>query len=337
MSRLERIAPFSGKAAGFDAAEDNPLELVSRDLYLDQQGNSLPELDRWQLPSKKIGNTKRADFQRHRSADPLVVIGGFEFLKEIGVIATWLANDATRNDARKLIEQRGWDEHLAPLGVKGKEHDAADLFGKQAINDFLKHSPDVRRDANIRSRANLSPAERAAQVLATRKKHCLRLRKAIEFVTLVEASLRYRYAQDRTKRRTRNYTGLSLDAVYPEIVWDVLWFEPVNYTLSYLPNKENFSYVLENEPVMQKFVADSGQRSEALWWIMNGLPGKYQTVDAAATAVHVALGNAPPVVTTIDPRKYKTRMKLLTEKVSRDRKLGVEMIVEPGPGLIAKP
>lgn len=333
MPRLERISPFSGSAAGYEAALDNPLELVSRDLYLDDLGKPMEGLQRWEMPNKKIGDIRGNVFQRHRSADPLVVIGGFEFLKELGVVASWFANDATRTDAKKLIEQRGWNKTLDGLSAKGREHNVNDLFGKGAINDFLKHSPDVRRDMNTRSRADMSRADRANHIIASRTKHVLRLRKAIEFVTLVEAILAYRYSTDRTKRRTRNYTGIDIDHVYPHIVWDVLWFEPVNYTLSYLPNKENFSIVLENAAVMQTFVEDSGQLPEALWWIMNGLPGKHRTVAAAAKAVYSALNNAPPHVTTVSPTEYKVRMKLLSEKVSKDRKLAVESVVEPGPKL----
>lgn len=337
MSRLARISPFSGQAAGFDVARSNPLELVSRDLYLGPDGKPIEGLDRWAMPEKKTEGVKGDVFQRHWKADPLVVIGGFEFLKEIGAIATWLTNDQTRKEAALLIEQRGWVDLLGKLGVQGKEASPTDLFGKAAINDFLKHSPDVRRDASIRSRVALSPSQRATHLVDSRRKHCLRLRKAVEFVTLIEAALRYRYSTDRTKNRTHRYTAIDPEDVYPEVVWDVLWFEPINYTLSFLPNAENFPYVLENEAVVQDFVDRSGQRPETLWWMMKGLPGKHRTVSAAADACHAALGNAKPIVTTVDPSEYRKRMKLLTQKTKRETKLGVETIVEPGPGLAVTP
>ena len=337
MARLKQIQTFSGRAAGFEAVESNPLELVSRDLYLDENGNMLDGLERWKLPERKIGDVKKKDFQRHWTANPLVVIGGFEFLVELGVIATWLVNDATRADARKLIEKRDWDKFLEPLGVKGKEPNAQDLIGKGSINDFLKHSPDVRRESHLRSRASFNQRERADHVFNSRMKHCLRLRKAIEFITLVEAALAIRYKGNRTMNRTRNYTGIDKADVSPEIVWDVLWLEPANYTMSHLPGPENYSYVLDNQAVVQNFVEQSGQVAETLHWIMDGVPGKFRTVKAAVDACNKALGNAPAVVTSIKPGDYRKRMKLLDPKVSRVRKNGVEMIVEPGPLLAFDP
>ena len=73
----------------------------------------------------------------------------------------------------------------------------------------------------------------------------MRLRKAIEFIVLTEAILRYRFKKKRSLRRFSRATGLSADQAYPEIVWDYLWVEPINLCVSSPARNEDLEAIME--------------------------------------------------------------------------------------------
>lgn len=332
MARLQKTLAFAGNAAGREEAIENPLELISRPLYLDQGGQPDPALARWELPANDRDDGLAVDFARHKSADPIVVIGGFQFLYTLGVIPRWLIHDATRTDAEILMRERRLDALLESLSLNGRET-AFDLFGKQSLHEWFQHSPDVDREGNTQRKGiNKSKKTKAQYMIDARSKHCLRLKKAIDLITLIEAALRYRYGTGRTKNRTNRYTGISPEDVYPEIVWDVLWLEPIHYVMSSLPTENHVISIVERQGVADRFQQMTGSGPGALYWILKGAPGKYRNVEAACTICNGIYEDFPAAnVTTVKPREYRDKMRLFQEKTRIEFKKTVEFAPEMGP------
>ena len=344
MPRLGKVMPYSGQAAGREEAIENPQALVSRPLFLDQNGEQHPNLQRWEMPLQDVKEGLAVDYQRHRQSDPLVVIGGFHFLQEIGPLPRWFIHDATRDEARDLIRERGLEPLLESLSMNGREPEVMSLLGKGAIHDWFRYSPHVNREesptqdqskkAKKKRKASEEERKRPAFKLKARTAHCLRLRKAIDFVLLLESALAYRYRMGKTIARTSRYTELAEGEGDPQFVWDVLWFEPINYVLSVTPNYDHINALMERHDLVQKFTQDCGQQPGALYYILHGAPGKYDTVQAACEFLNSAYppGFPPHHVMSCPPRHYRSRMKLFDELSAKTAfKRGVEFAPEMGP------
>lgn len=332
MARFEKLTNYRGQAEGANEALTNPLSLVSRPLYLDEKGLSAPELKRWEFPAEDVEAGTATDYARHKASDALVVLGGFQFLASLGVIPTWLVHDATRSEAADLIKERGLEPLLDSLGLAGREH-SGDLIGKSSIHEWFQYSPEVEREPSF-SRAHRFRSKKSTSSFSIeqRLRHPLRLRKAIELVTIIEAGLRYRYSTGRSINRTSHYLGIPNESVTAEAIWDVVWFEPINYVMSVTPVDQHIPSILENQELQDEFKSVSGEGVGALFWAMKGVPGKFRTIDAACQVCNKAYSDFPPAtVTSVAPKDYRGRLKLLQGKAPTEFKKTVEYAPELGP------
>lgn len=333
MVRLNKLRDFSGEAGGMEEALHNPLSLISRPLYLDSEGLPDPNLQRWEFPTRDVQNGTAQDYARHKKSDAIVVVGGFEFIVELGVIPRWLVDDATRHDAGNLLRERGLVPLLEDLAVKGRES-GLDLFGKASLHEWFKYSPRVMRDESRLSHLPLHGSKKVTARFLTeqRRRHPIRLRKAIELFTLFEAALRYRFSTGRTINRASNYTGLPSDEIYPEVIWDVLWLEPINYVMSVSPVKEHIPTIMDNARYLEYFRELCGEGAGALYWAMKGVPSKYPTIQAACKVCNEAYGRdfPPSNVTSVPPREFKKRLKEINDKSKNEYKLTMERAPEMG-------
>ena len=332
MARLAFTTPFSGQAEDAHTALTDPRVLISRPVFLHPNGTPLANAARWALPNMTVDGNKPDSFKDFLAERSLFVIGGFQFIVEMGLKATWYCHDATRHDARRLIHQRGWSNIFTEL--KGHENKADDLFGQGSIHEFFQNSPAIlpEEDAAVAKPKVLSPKEAGAKRLLMRKKHILRLRKAIEFVVLTEAILAYRFKKGYSKNRFYQATKLPTAVLpYPEVVWDYLWFEPAHYCVSTPARSEDIREILNRQELVTRFREASGQRDGALYWTLQGAPGKYKTIAATCTVLNaVYSGLAQTNVRTALPNEYRQKLKLFDEKASIAHIADIEFIPELG-------
>jgi hypothetical protein len=346
MTRLRVVKPYSGEAAGAERARVNPLELISRPIFLSDDGKPLPGYPRWQSPKEKIGGCSPKDFREFYATKPLFVVGGFELIVSLGLVPAWYCEKQTRAEAKSLIKSRKWDKLLADL--QGKENSDDDLFGQAAIREFLTFSPPVQRwdhderedlEPTSDGRVDLPVAtgldvkKFAHQQMTMRRKHCLRLRKAIEFIVLTEALLRYRFGRGKSLKRFARATGLSESRAYPEVVWDYLWIEPVHYCVSAPARPEDIEAIIRRHDLIDHFREVSGQAPGALYWAIRGVPGKYRTIAAACEVLNLAYaGLAAANVRSVLPSEYKDKMKILDDPAAKlQHQAEVELMPELGP------
>ena len=333
MSRLAKVKAFSGQAGGASEAIRNPRVLLSRPLYLQPSGKPLPDHERWEWPREGAEETSQKDFKKYGATKNLVVLGGFQFIVEMGLVPSWYCDDQTRREAKKLIKDRNWEDLLEEL--QGKENSSDDLFGQNALHEFFAYSPPVERneDGDTRRRAkSKSPAGIGEERLLMRKRHTLRLRKAIEFIVLTEAILAYRFSKHRSLKRFARVTGLPESQAYAEVAWDYLWIEPAFYCISAPPRPEDVKAIMARKELTTRFLEESGQKPGALYFVLKGAPGKHRTIAAACSIcneVYTGLTKAAP--RTILPHEYKERMKVFEEKTKIDYRAQMEFAPEMGP------
>lgn len=341
MPRLRIVKALSGEAAGAERALQNPLELMSRPIFLPADGKPLPGHARWEWPKEKINGCHPKDFREFYATKPLFVVGGFQLIVELGLMPAWYCHKQTRAEAKSLIKARKWGKLFASL--QSKENSGDDLFGQAAIREFLAFSPVVQRwdrdDANDENDAADIAVKTAVDVkrfaqhqVRERRKHCLRLRKAIEFIVLTEAILRYRFSKGKSLRRFARATGLSEHRAYPEVVWDYLWIEPAHYCVSTTARPEDVDIIMGRQDVIERFKDQSGQAGGALYWALKGAPGKYRTISAACEVLNdVYPGLARASLRTVPPPEYKDKMKILDEDAKLQYKAEIEFLPELGP------
>lgn len=357
MPKLDRVVNFSGDAKGRDEALANPLELLSAPLHLDQNGAALPDLAKWELPKERqdsesgditaqeekwtlenIGEGDEADdtFLKHLCGDRLVVLAPFNFIIELGVLPSWLTDKATRKDAEEIIAERNLWPLLEGLSAKGKENNKRDLIGQAAIYDFFRHSPEVRREKSVSVTPDTTRAI-GRHAVETRVKHCLRLRKAIELIILIEAALKYRYPNGKSLNRTNNYTGVPTELITHDLIWDILWLEPVNRIISSPPRPGDIPAIMEDSALLEEFQESTGQQPGALKLILEGLPGKTKTVQAACEVVNRKYSDLPPSVpTSANPVDFSSAGKVFrSHKDEVDIAQQVELIPEFGPDVLS--
>ncbi|HMI20871.1 MAG TPA: hypothetical protein VK533_15150 [Sphingomonas sp.] len=336
MARDAAIQALSGSAGDAAQIRANPLCAVSRPLYLNADGTKMPGLADWQLPVPPGASGDRTVAQAEKrnnvflGTEKLVVLGNFNFLIEAGVVAEWLKDPLTRADGMSLIEERGWRPILTRLA--GKEHHDDDLIGMGALDEFFKNSPKARAGTATGREANRSPAERAKAALEMRAKHPLRLRKAIEIITLAEAALSYRLPRKHdTRARIEAYTrtqGFTAD-----MIWDWMWFEPIHYVLSNLPADYQSAQIMRDDPLVKRFMNASGQQAGALFYILKGAPAKFETVQAAVAVVNSTLPeNFWVNATTVKPDETKS-MRQTCKPFSEPAKREYQQSVEYAPCL----
>ena len=332
--QFQWLDDFRAEAADADhvlAPGGDPRSLVSRPVYLDRDGQSLPTLARWEMPDVEVDGTSPDEFKRYLAETRLFVVGGLRFIVGLGLKAQWFAHHATREDAQKLIRARGWDKILHDL--RTKENNYRDMFDPRSINDFFTTCPPGKRDDDYEPiEHQTSPSEELRRNLDVRKRHPMRLRKAIEFIVLTEAILRYRFSHGMSLRRFSELTGLSPQRAYPEVVWDYLWIEPVHYCVSAPAAPDHIDRIMAQQPLVERFSALSGQRGGALYFLLMGAPGKWHSVRPACEVLsEVYSGFARVVPTTIPPHEYKFRMELFDDRKRREQLRRVEYIPELGP------
>lgn len=332
------LADHRGNAGDAEAAlKTDPREMVSRPAYLGRDGRPLPNLKRWEMPRQNVEGCSVREFRKYIAEQSLFVVGGFQFIVELGLRAQWYNNDATRNDAKILIHERKWGKILEEL--KGKENNANDLFGKKAINEFFATCPPVKRGDDIEGPAIAQlPADAGQRQFAIRLRHPLRLRKAIEFIIITEAILRYRFSKARTLDRFSRLTGLAPNSAYPEVVWDYLWIEPALYRVSVLTAPEHVVDIMNRHELVTRFTQQSGQLPGALYWILKGAPGKWRTVSAACEVLNSVFseGMTQAAPMTVLPNEYRSRIGLLKPRAIPDYQRQPEYIPELGPERVAR-
>ncbi len=331
MARLDLVRPFSGQASGREEALVDPRTLISRPIFLQEDGTPLKDRERWQLPSSPVRDTTPDKFRKFVGSKNLFVIGGFQFVVEMGLLPSWYCDEATRRDAKKIIEARKWTPILEDL--KGRENNSDDIFGQTAIHEFFAHSPNVKRDEDgpVRTKS-LSPKQTAERRLGIRNKHPLRLRKAIEFLVLTEAILAYRFKTGKSLRRFAFATGLAENGAYPEIVWDYLWIEPVHYCVSAAARTDDVKQIMTRAELVARFRAGSGQDAGALFYTLQGAPGKFRTIAAACDVLNAVYpGLAKAIPTTVLPDEFGRKMDVFKLKTSFAYQAGAEYVPELGP------
>ncbi len=344
-TRLRWLKPLSGDAEGAKRALKNPLELISRPIFLASNGKALPGLARWEWPKEKIDGCHPKDFKEFYATQPLFVVGGFRFIVKLGLVPAWYCHKQTRAEAKRLIKSRKWGKLFKSL--QGKENSDDDLFGQAAIREFLAFSPPVHRwdedgddddadDADDFSNVVVKTPEEVKTFvqlqIRMRQEHCLRLRKAIEFIVLTEAILRIRLRKGKLLGRFAKATGLPEHRAYPEIVWDYLWIEPAHYCVSVPARAEDIEAIMRRKEWVDQFQEQSGQRLGALYWALKGAPGKFRTISAACevlNGVYAGLAKAAP--RSVLPSEYKHKMKILDEDAKLEYNAENEFIPELGP------
>jgi hypothetical protein len=340
MSRLRVVKPFSGEAAGAERALKNPLELISRPIYLANDDRSLRR-PRWEWPHEKINGYSPKDFKEFYATKPLFVVGGFRLIVKLGLVPAWYCHKQTRAEAKHLIKSRKWGHLLSDLQSKENGHD--DLFGQASIREFLAYSPPVRRwDEDDEEEASDTPGvprspddvkKFVQHQMGVRKRHCLRLRKAIEFIVLTEAMLRYRFSKGKSLGRFSKLTGLPETRAYPEFVWDYLWIEPAHYCVSAPARPQDIEEIMKRRELVDRFRELSGQAPGALYWAIRGAPGKYRTMAAASDVLNLAYpGLATARVRSVLPEEYKEKMRILDDAhAPMAYQAEIEFLPELGP------
>jgi hypothetical protein len=291
----------------------NPLRLISTPLYLPRENQPAHNLRPWEFPEddKKPKNEKRSEdrFQTLLATQKAFIVGGLGFVVRMGLLASWYRDDKIRDNAIAIIKANGLRRILRSL--RDRETGEDRIFGKGEISRFFATLPPVERDeAEARDREQLTSIQ-------SRLGHALRLRKAVEFVALTEAVVRWRFEIGESKARFESITGIEPNG--PDAaahVWNYLWIEPVLYVIDPEPRPPDIQAITQNERIALAFSNDSGQSRGALYWALRGVPGKRKTIDAASEACNRFYGrNAPKTRTvTCEPEKFGERVNLLREQ-----------------------
>ena len=302
----------SGLARGTTEACANPLRLVSRPLYLptnsspkiaktsweqywavfdpnqyylaDHDDNAV-ELGKTEFPQPPNG--KSCEYMRVVTHEKAFVVGGANFVSEMGLKLGWQLVQANRDDAKKNIANRNWSAKLDE--IKGKESKDS-IFGIGDFREFYRTLPKLVERDDDRSSVSLKSS-------ALWRKHRLRLRKAIEFTAISEATLQYRLSHGKSIKRFRKFLGEPNAAPDASRIYDVVWFEPVIYTIWPAlgePKTELAAEIMKIEEARALY-RDTAPIGEdlSLYWLLMGMPGRLASVQAACNVCNLVYRDSP--------------------------------------------
>lgn len=302
---------FSGFADDRAEALTDPRVLIAHPLYRPRPNEPRLTLARWELPSDPGEHPSADEFQRLVRARKAFVVGGCQFVVEMGLVADWYRDGSVRRETLQLLQDRGLLPLLEELAFKensGEEGARSALLGKTATSRYISSLPRLKRDR---------PDTRRWRPLSNRDlyfTHPLRLRKAIEFITMTEVVVRRRLRRLKSQGRFNAFTGLAgADENNALFVWDHLWIEPIIFVVDPEPRRPDIHNMIDDERIARRFEQESGQPRGALSWILLGVPGKLRSVEAAAAARNSYYGeNATQTqAVTVPPAEFKRRMAIL--------------------------
>jgi hypothetical protein len=309
-----------GRAGTALEAATDPLRAISQPLLLHQRGDN-PRIVEWRDLLKVDRASPLSDYARLVRTKRVFAIGGLSLVIKCGLVNDWYRNDANRDEAMKLIDERGCRGTLDALTDKDASHS---IFGKNDVRSFFSTFPAVMRQG-----ASGLGRDRVTSPRYTRKEHPLRLRKAIEFLFLTEAILRYRFSQNETIYRFVQATGTTVESPDDaKKIWDYMWIEPLVYTLDPLPRRADIARIMAGEDP-QWFSERSNQREGALYWALRGVPGMLRTAEAAAEICTRFYGpqGAPTYAVAIDPHNFDRGMDKLMDYDEAGAMMPVENVV----------
>ncbi|MEM7529670.1 MAG: hypothetical protein AAF416_18705 [Pseudomonadota bacterium] len=332
---------FASDARDAETILKNPFAAISRPLVLSETGSPIRTIERYL--SGDLRSLNKEDEVRFKSIcnDPMFVIGGYNFIVQAGILSRYLEHDVTRSDAAQLIKGRGWEKAMRPVISRGRDAERRELFGKVGVRNFFKYAPPTDKAFDKKKRRIAHTRE---FTLGQRINHCIRLRKAIEFILLVESTLSYRFTR-KNKAYGRVARFLCIDeerlrSIQPELLacyvtWNFLWIEPVHYLLSTPPREADIDIMMSDREAVADFTRLTKQGPGALYFILHGAVGSFRTVAAAATFVTQKYPDLHPCfVTTCPAGEYK---KLLRSAIPTDQRAPYqdpERIVSGGPEFV---
>src|SRR5579871_6549582 len=280
-------APFfpelRGNAAGArEVFSNSPLQLIAHPLYAPRFSDPHLRLEPWQVPVTitEGDNEGIAPFEvpipggrprwaRHAFRNMLAqhaefAIANRHVLVDLGIPAAWLRDQTTRDKARKLLELRRWWSLLDFL--RYKENSDRDMIGLRDISAYHQ---------TLTTKEEADPNSKELRVGST-----LKLRKAIEFLTIVEVVVRERFWRGNLIERFRR-VSIGGDPNDGSFVWDAMWLEPVIYSISPRPRPGDVNAIVE-AAALSRFEDKSGQKSAVLFRVLAGAPCTWRTAKAAA-------------------------------------------------------
>jgi hypothetical protein len=319
MTRSDPVKKFSAQADSHEKCLEDPRRAISRTLYVPRQNGPAMTLERWKLPIRDAVTREQQDFDKLLRNDRVFVVGGMQFVIDLGLAAAWVNDQNRRAEALDLIRSRNWEQHLDKLWDGRDPPD--NLIGQETVQKIFRSLPSAQRAHFNAGSGNgaLSPKERWDFQL-------VRLRKAVELITLIEATVAHELAHGRLADVFTRVTNRPASAATAETdalaVWDYLWIEPVLFQLVNGPREADITSILDNPRYLAQFRNDSGQwlgenTAEAdrlargvLYWVFRGTPGKWRTIEAAANLVNAiySSGGGRAQAVTMDRSNYMNRI-----------------------------
>lgn len=336
MARPQFLLQESGLAADGNIPVNEPLRLISRPLYLptDQQiklserrwkagweqidpngyyrakrGEPALDLDTWQLPPAAAGDDH---YEKLLARQKAFAVGGTQFVVEMGMIADWFTDDDRRKAAIQLMSDRKWTDLLTRFS--DKEQGLQDIFGKNAVADFLRALPPAKDRGEIQheevKKKEKSPRRGTMDLMEIWHEHRVRLRKALEFIALVEAIVAWRFSNDKSGNRFRLYLGEPGAELNAQRILDILWIEPLIFSPWPEPREPDVQKIWESQVLRDQFQAQSGESNAGpLYWVLRGAPSKLKTVQAACNVCGAFYGSqaVPTRPVTVPPTEFRQR------------------------------
>ena len=278
-----------------DVLSDTPLQIISRPLYAPRETEPDLNLKRWQVPVLRSDAIRSSDplaefekvidandvdlgWQDRAFRDMLAkhaefAIGGIRAFSYFGIKAAWLRDQEIREHTRSVIEERNWWPLLSAL--RYKENSPTDLIGLKDITRYWRAATD---DTGLAWDQSGTPDQRRRE----RRSTTLRLRKAIELICILETVLdhRWKHSPRRMQDAYEALTGERLKNPDGSFVWDMVWIEPIIYSVSPRPRRADVARIMEFAG--RKFEADSGQTVKSLYRILAGATCSWSTAKIAA-------------------------------------------------------
>ena len=278
-------------------------------------------------PADEVGGWERRAFLRMLAGKPCFAIGGTRLITELAVKPGWFNTDEdVRIRAHKLVRERGWEPLLRML--KGGEHDTKSelsIMDQATVIEYLTAlPPPCDRTTGAAGRKELQ--KRDGYTGKSRHKALrLRLRKAIEFICLLEAVIAHRVEAGTRLTHFARVSGLPDGVVRPEHVWDHLWIEPMIYVVNPRPRAADIRLIVENEIRTGSFRSKCGQEATILYRLLFGAPCTWSVCVAAAQACNRFYGTTrtrrsdlhrpkPTVAATVRPWEMEDRLKILDDR-----------------------
>lgn len=322
LSKNERpavIRKLCGSAGTVNQILENPLMCISKPLSIYQTGEQNLDFE----ASFRAGETPKSQLDQalisHVNSDPMFAIGGYKFVVAAGILSRYFEHDATRARASKIIDSRkSWKSTLQYISVKGRDAGIDDLYGKASLRKYFNSAPPTDKPFDAKKRKKINSPESLGR---QRSNLCIRLRKAIEFIILTEATLAYRFSKGKAYQRVSSFTGIPESTLRKQeeselamlLSWNILWVEPVHYCLSALPRQDDIPYIMGSNDSIETFEKETAQSKGALERILRGAVGRFESVQAANKIVNSFYpGLTQSNVTTCPPGEYKSRLRIAT-------------------------